>query len=77
MRKGQPAYNARISMRSKLLALIRFLLRESQSDSTAARRADCELATSWSLPEKPRGMWHRAYERHCAALARIEGNLHA
>jgi hypothetical protein len=22
-----------------------------------------------------RGMWRRTYERHCAALARIEGNL--
>jgi hypothetical protein len=28
-----------------------------------------------SIPERPRGMWRRTYERHCAALARIEGNL--
>jgi hypothetical protein len=27
------------------------------------------------IPERPRGMWKRTYERHCAALARIEGNL--
>ena len=27
------------------------------------------------IPERPRGMWRRTYERHCAALARIEGNL--
>jgi hypothetical protein len=24
------------------------------------------------FPEKPRGMWKRPYERHCAALARVE-----
>jgi hypothetical protein len=24
------------------------------------------------FPEKPRGMWKRTYERHCAALARVE-----
>jgi hypothetical protein len=24
------------------------------------------------LPEKPRGMWKRTFERHCAALARVE-----
>ena len=29
------------------------------------------------MPEKPRGMWRRTYERHCAALARIESNLFA
>jgi hypothetical protein len=27
------------------------------------------------VPERPRGMWRRTYQRHCAALARIEGNL--
>ena len=27
------------------------------------------------IPERPRGMWRRTYERHCAVLARIEGNL--
>ena len=26
------------------------------------------------IPARPRGMWRRTYERHCAALA-IEGNL--
>jgi hypothetical protein len=30
-----------------------------------------------SIPERPRGMWRRTYERHCAVLARIEGNLFA
>jgi hypothetical protein len=29
------------------------------------------------IPEKPRGMWRRTYERHCAALALVEGNLFA
>jgi len=29
------------------------------------------------MPERPRGMWRRTYERHCAVLARIEGNLFA
>jgi hypothetical protein len=29
------------------------------------------------IPERPRAMWRRTYERHCAALARIEGNLFA
>ena len=29
------------------------------------------------IPARPRGMWRRTYERHCAALARIEGNLFA
>ena len=29
------------------------------------------------MPEKPRGMWRMTYERHCAALAHIEGNLFA
>jgi hypothetical protein len=29
------------------------------------------------IPERPRGMWRRTYERHCAALAPIEGNLFA
>jgi hypothetical protein len=29
------------------------------------------------IPEKPRGMWRRTYEQHCAVLARIEGNLFA
>ena len=29
------------------------------------------------MPERPRGMWRRTYERHCAALTRIEGNLFA
>ena len=24
------------------------------------------------MPERPRGMWRRTYERHCAALVRIE-----
>jgi hypothetical protein len=28
-----------------------------------------------TIPERPRGMWRRTYKRHCAALARIEGNL--
>jgi hypothetical protein len=27
------------------------------------------------LPPKPRGMWKRTYERHCAALARAERSL--
>jgi hypothetical protein len=27
------------------------------------------------VPEKPRGMWKRTYERHCEALARIERSL--
>jgi hypothetical protein len=27
------------------------------------------------IPEKPRGMWRRTFERHCAALARVERNL--
>jgi hypothetical protein len=27
------------------------------------------------LPEKPWGMWQRTYERHCAALARVERGL--
>jgi hypothetical protein len=27
------------------------------------------------IPEKPRGMWKRIYERHCAALACAERNL--
>jgi hypothetical protein len=25
------------------------------------------------IPERPRGMWRRTYERHCAALAQVEG----
>jgi hypothetical protein len=29
------------------------------------------------IPERPRGMLRRTYERHCAALVRIEGNLFA
>ena len=29
------------------------------------------------IPERPRRMWRCTYERHCAALARIEGNLFA
>ena len=29
------------------------------------------------MPERPRGMWRRTYERHCAVLAHIEGNLFA
>jgi hypothetical protein len=29
------------------------------------------------IPEKPRGMWRRTYERHCAALVSIEENLFA
>lgn len=29
------------------------------------------------IPERPRGMWSRTYERHCAALVGIERNLFA
>ena len=29
------------------------------------------------IPERPKAMWRRIYERHCAALARIGGNLFA
>jgi hypothetical protein len=29
------------------------------------------------IPARPCGMWRRTYERHCAALACIEGNLFA
>jgi hypothetical protein len=29
------------------------------------------------IPERPRGMWRRTYQRYCAALARVEGNLFA
>jgi hypothetical protein len=30
-----------------------------------------------SMPERLHGTWRRTYERHCAALAHIEGNLFA
>ena len=33
---------------------------------------DYGQVSSARLPPKPRGMWRRAYARHCAALARIE-----
>jgi hypothetical protein len=29
------------------------------------------------IPARPRRMWRRTYERHCAALARIEDDLFA
>ena len=33
------------------------------------------LAPFGPIPEKPRGMWQRTYDRHCAALAGVERSL--